>query len=243
MNVLLLASAVATINGGAMFGDQVLLRVEGPVQGSAFLFRSGEVCAALTAYHVVERGAPLTLVSGGGLKITGSVKTQWRTGQGLDVALLRLDNAPMAACPDTPDLGVGRRMEQQPLAMIVSLDVTDKIKRIPVSIDNVQANRIDLRPLFASDNAYASLSGSPVVVDGVPVAVVVRVTDKGSVEAVPLTAVASAAPEVFSATIASFVPYDETVLPGDVRNVVLEARRRKAQGQCASCQMHGHSIA
>ncbi len=227
-----LLGAMSVIAGaGPNFNGQVLMRVDSPAMGSAFIFHKGDSCVALTAAHVVAGAPHQRLADGYGGTWDGSVEHDWSADAGLDVALIRIKSLAATRCPEPPDPSLAAAALRQPVGLVLSLDATNSLKRIAVTVDAVSETELILRPLHSDDAAYAALSGSMVYFGGQPVGVVYNSPIATQLHAVPLWALAEISPNLFVTTVAQVVKYDLDQLPETIRNVAIQARQSRERAE------------
>lgn len=206
---------------------------DGSGEGQGVLMQGGRGCVIVTAGHVVNGARNISWTSEG-VSGTGVVKIGvFDKVAGIDIGIVgSLDPLPMR-CPAAPALGAIGDAVSGSGAEIFKAAPTGSRARIAASITS-DAPALTLRPLFVDVDIQAKLSGAPVRVENVVVGVVSAVENSASrpvitvqrLDRLPPNALAWLGPPAVARATA-LKPFDETILPADIRQVVVAARKQR----------------
>lgn len=144
--------------------------------GAGLVVQAGGQCVIVTAAHVVS-GAPKIIAEAAG-EVAQEARLLAEDGKG-DVAVLSV-KSDMASCPPLPSLSqINEALSKREGAILVSID-GGEVVRVPVRITIRSDQHVALTSLAPSLEITQGMSGAPVVVDNVPIAVLTHIDERAA---------------------------------------------------------------
>ena len=170
--------------GTASGAEQVLVRGDELGQGT-LLVRNGQ-CFALTPFHVVEYAVDIQVAAADRTEVPARLETDL----GSDIALLRVEARGRLPCAmdwsggDALNAGLERAAARRAPATIRRVLETGGISTLGAVVTGYSRRYLDLAPETPGDDAFQGVSGSTVLLEGQPAAMVLSVDgDNGGIRA------------------------------------------------------------